>query len=317
MKRIALLLAALALVCAPVSAQNILNQLKNRAKQEVRREVNKGVNDVLNGKTNTPKGNKQDKQQSQQQQQAPAQQTKQQAPAAQADTWVCPDCGTVNTGKFCVNCGAKKPEGGAAASTQNGTVSAEVATQKLMSYSCDVYEDKVLVSRQYVDGTKARIEDLDGTIAIIKDAKLYALDPTTKTCSVLSMDDAFKGNSNLTIAKWLGSESPIKTETEIKALDSEVIDGVDCRHYIAYVKTIEGGTINGQKMNNTLDSETEVWEHPQWGIPLQVKTDRIINYRNIVPGPQPKEKFEVPAGYEVNDLSDVFGALMKGLPASK
>lgn len=30
--------------------------------------------------------------------------------AAEADSWTCKKCGTVNTGKFCTNCGDKKPE---------------------------------------------------------------------------------------------------------------------------------------------------------------------------------------------------------------
>ena len=44
-------------------------------------------------------------------QQIPQQQPVQQAaPAAPADdSWTCPECGTVCTGKFCPNCGAKKP----------------------------------------------------------------------------------------------------------------------------------------------------------------------------------------------------------------
>jgi len=46
----------------------------------------------------------------QQQQQAQQQQAQQPAPAAPAkDTWKCA-CGAENTGKFCVECGAKKPE---------------------------------------------------------------------------------------------------------------------------------------------------------------------------------------------------------------
>ena len=43
------------------------------------------------------------------QQQAAAQQASQQQ-AAPADGWKCPQCGRVNTGKFCIECGAKKPE---------------------------------------------------------------------------------------------------------------------------------------------------------------------------------------------------------------
>lgn len=114
MKRIALLITCIALACAPANAQGFLQRLgqrtKNAAEQNISNKVEKGVNNVLNG--NVGKGNSQNNQQTQQQQQAPAQQTQQQtAPAAQADSWDCPECGHKgNTGKFCADCGAKKPE---------------------------------------------------------------------------------------------------------------------------------------------------------------------------------------------------------------
>ena len=114
MKKVVLFLSALALICAPAQAQNILNQLKNRAKNAVERtvgnEVEKGINSVLKGNN----GNKQQNQQNQQgqQQTQPAQQQQ----TAPAGTWDCPECGHKgNTGKFCAECGAKKPEGGASA----------------------------------------------------------------------------------------------------------------------------------------------------------------------------------------------------------
>ncbi len=40
------------------------------------------------------------------------QQRQQQAAAQPADGWTCPQCGKVATGKFCQECGTKKPEGG-------------------------------------------------------------------------------------------------------------------------------------------------------------------------------------------------------------
>ena len=32
-------------------------------------------------------------------------------PEAKADGWICPQCGKVNKGKFCAECGTKKPAG--------------------------------------------------------------------------------------------------------------------------------------------------------------------------------------------------------------
>ena len=52
----------------------------------------------------------------QQAQQAPQAAPQQAAPAAgggrvkQPGEWFCPECGTLNGGKFCMNCGTKKPE---------------------------------------------------------------------------------------------------------------------------------------------------------------------------------------------------------------
>ena len=53
------------------------------------------------------------------------QQAAQAQPAPAADSWTCA-CGTVNTGKFCSNCGGKKPEPQAAAGTWKCTCGATV-----------------------------------------------------------------------------------------------------------------------------------------------------------------------------------------------
>ncbi|MBO7575144.1 MAG: OmpA family protein [Bacteroidales bacterium] len=110
MKKIVLLITAAALTCASANAQSLLERLGNRAKnaveQNVGKKVEKGVNDVLDGKVV-----KKDKTQTEQQT-APA------AAAATDGNWSCPECGHVNTGKFCTECGAKKPEGAAAQAGQ-------------------------------------------------------------------------------------------------------------------------------------------------------------------------------------------------------
>ncbi len=57
MKRIALLITAVALICAPAGAQNLLKNLGNRAKNAVEKnvgnKVEKAVNDILDGKVGT------------------------------------------------------------------------------------------------------------------------------------------------------------------------------------------------------------------------------------------------------------------------
>ncbi len=112
MKKIALLITCIALAGAPASAQSLLERLGNRAKNAAENnlgnKVEKGVNDILDGNV----GNKKNQENTQ------SSQTTQTAAvsAAAEGTWTCPECGYAgNTGKFCEECGTKKPEGAGAA----------------------------------------------------------------------------------------------------------------------------------------------------------------------------------------------------------
>ena len=115
MKKIALLLTAITLMCASANAQSLLERLgqraKNAAEQNIGNKVEQGMNDLLNGKL----GKKKDKKDQEQE-------TAQKSQSATTDgTWTCPnpECGHAgNTGKFCEECGTKKPEAGSAAAAQ-------------------------------------------------------------------------------------------------------------------------------------------------------------------------------------------------------
>lgn len=116
MKKFVFLLVALLLGTGAASAQsNLLNDLKRQASNAVQREVNKAkydaqrnarnaatkaVKDAVNNAKNGTRSNNN----------RTNQQMTDAHVHAEAEGWTCPECGHAgNDGKFCSNCGAKRP----------------------------------------------------------------------------------------------------------------------------------------------------------------------------------------------------------------
>ena len=122
------IISALLASCYAANAQSFLDRLKDRAKDAVEEnignKVEKGVNDLLDGNF----GKKKDKKEKPEKKKAdiPAEQQAQEAgEAVAASTWTCEECGkTGNAGKFCEECGAKKPGAEAPAKPKKQTESA-------------------------------------------------------------------------------------------------------------------------------------------------------------------------------------------------
>ena len=113
MKKYILTMAALAFLCGTASAQGgILGRLGERAKHAVENnignKIERGVNDVLDGKTRD-KDKDRDKDKRNRRNRNSSEDEYEETTSA---GWTCSECGTTgNTGKFCEECGAKRPEG--------------------------------------------------------------------------------------------------------------------------------------------------------------------------------------------------------------
>lgn len=140
MRRIALTLAALALVCAGADAQDFLKKLKDKTKDNVERKIENRVEQKVDSTVNNAVDNALDrlfnpnKNKNQQEQKA-----------VDNNGWTCSKCGTKgNTGKFCSECGNPKEakveqpkEDPKPAVSKNPSVSATIKTAKAKYAKCD------------------------------------------------------------------------------------------------------------------------------------------------------------------------------------
>jgi len=62
--------------------------------------------------------------------------------------------------------------------------------------------------------------------------------------------------------------------------------------------------------------ECKMWVREDYGIPIRVEADSqegkaVMEYKNLQIGPQPAEKFQLPAGVQVMDMTDMLNQFPK------
>ena len=105
MKRIIIVLAAMAFVSYSANAQDLLHRLGDRAKNAFENnlgdKVERGVNDAMDGKVGKKKGKKEA---------APEEAAPAKADKDDKAGWTCPECGKKgNTGNYCGKCAHPAP----------------------------------------------------------------------------------------------------------------------------------------------------------------------------------------------------------------
>lgn len=129
-------------------------------------------------------------------------------------------------------------------------------------------------------------------ITIVDGDAAYTYHPDENTAFMMDLDQAGQTETPSDFIEDVDTRPD-----QYKIVDSVVYDGVKC-------KIVEVTGADGQE-------QVKMWVREDYGIPVRVETSvpdgekMVLEYKNLKLGPQPSGTFELPAGVEVMDMSEM------------
>ncbi|MGI6648875.1 MAG: LolA family protein [Bacillota bacterium] len=168
-----------------------------------------------------------------------------------------------------------------------------------MSYDY-TYKDKsnTINGKFWVQGHKTRMETtVEGQTVVT----IY--DGVTMYNYMAEEDMAIKitpDQSNLKETPLDYTEDIDTKPDKYKIVDSTVYDGVTCK--VVVITTADG------------KEECKMWVREDYGIPIRIEVDSqegkaVMEFKNLQIGPQPAEKFQLPAGVQVMDMTNMLNQI--------
>ena len=240
MKKLLILMCGLWLT-TPMNAQflnRLIDSAKKSAEDAVVQQVNKKVEEGIDKAFNPEVPEKEQQEQQEQVEQQPQEQPK--------SGWTCPACGHKgNTGNFCTECGAKKPEAGNAAPVPKKSLESVYAKSDFVPGDEIMFEDNVVGEQMGEFPSKWDLLEGNAEIAAVNGQTVINLTDVSTEITPLMKD-------------------PKNYLTEAFTLEFDFLGGSDEKQiftaYIIHLKNIEGEDV----ATITLDGTASAWAYTSW-----------------------------------------------------
>ena len=240
MKKLLILMCGLWLT-TPMNAQflnRLIDAAKKSAEDAIEQQVNKKVEEGIDKAFNPEVPENEQQEQQEQVEQQPQEQPK--------SGWTCPACGHKgNTGKFCTECGAKKPEAGNAAPAPKKSLESAYAKSDFVPGDEIMFEDDLVGEQMGEFPSKWDLLEGNAEIASVNGKTVINLtDISTEIMPLM------KNQKNYL--------------TEAFTLEFDFLGGSDEKSiycdYIIHLKNIEGEDVATINLNGTASG----WAYTSW-----------------------------------------------------